>query len=147
SSGGNSNFLVFNRGGSTLWETNTVHAGAFEVVQQTDANVVMYQSGGGVPWASNQVSGPYASLCDDPYYGRLTAMKTWMRPHKDLWGADYSSFQTTLGQCGGACALDANCHAFTYYGGWCYLKNGQPSESNLSNAFSGRKLIGNYAWY
>jgi hypothetical protein len=146
-SGGNGNFLVLSRSGSTLWETDTWSSGSYTVVQQTDANVVMYVSGGSVPWASNQVSEGWGDMCNHPDYPNLVGMKTWMRPHKDLWGADYASGATTLGNCGSWCATDANCHSFTYYGGWCYLKNGQPSESNLTNAFSGRKLSGNYTWY
>ena len=144
SEGGNANFLVLSRSGYTLWETNTWASSAHTVVQQIDANVVQYGPGGSVPWASNQMDGPYSDICASvPHVG----MKTWMRPHRDLAGMDYWWGSTTLGQCGSYCATDANCHAFTYYNGVCWLKNGQPSQTNLANAFSGRKLIGNYTWY
>jgi hypothetical protein len=147
SEGGNANFLVLSRAGNTLWETNTWSSGAHTVVQQSDANVVMYASGGAVPWANNQMAGPYANQCEDEYYGRLSGTKTWMRPHRDLGGSDYDHFPTTLGQCGSYCARDANCRSFTYYNGVCWLKNSHPNESTLSNAFSGHKLIGNNTWY
>ena len=144
-SGGNANFLVLSRAGNTLWETNTWGTGAYEVVQQVDAHVVMYASGGYVPWASNQVYPQRSSLCSDAYYGRLVGMKTKMRAHKDLWGADYAAGPSpTLGNCGSSCATDPNCHSFTYYNGWCYLKNGQPAESYLPYAYSGRKMNSNH---
>ena len=141
--GGNANFLVFNRGGSTLWETNTWASGAHTVVQQTYANVVMYAGGGYVPWASNQVSEGWGNMCNHPNDPNLVGMKTRMRPHRDLFGADYASAQTTLGQCGSWCATDAACRSFTFLNGWCFKKNAQPAESFLQNAFSGRKMIGN----
>jgi hypothetical protein len=151
--GGNANFLVFNRHGSTLWETNTWASGGHSVVQQSDANVVMYASGGVVPWANNQINGPYADNCAN---SNLSGTKTRMRPHRNLNGSDYRRIPevgqpgatiTTLGACGSFCARDANCRSFTFYNGVCWLKNSQPAETNLSNAFSGRKLIGNNAWY
>jgi hypothetical protein len=142
---GNANFLVFSRTGSTLWETNTWSSDSFEVVQQIDANVVMYQSGGGVPWASNQMSGPFNDICGSSGF---SGTKTWMRPHKNLNGMDYwHDAIPTLGECGRSCATDTNCRSFTYYQGVCWKKSGQPTETVLTNAFSGRKMVGNHTKY
>jgi hypothetical protein len=159
SQGGNANLLVLNRAGTVLWESDTWSSGSYEVVQQTDANVVMYAGGGYVPWASNQVFGG-SFMCNPDGTGPngLVGMKTRMMLNKDLFGMDLTGFPSpTLGQCGSACATNASCHAFTYWNGTCFLKSGQPSGTdcsngracvkNLSGATSGRKLVGNYTWF
>jgi len=140
------NFVVYNSGGYASWATNTVSRGGSTVVQQGDANLVMYGNGAAI-WASNiSVSGAYNCGPDGRAPNGFYGEKTRVWNNVDLWGDDLpggASQQNRYNFCGALCADRADCQAFTWYNGWCYLKGGPGAAYTLAGAVSGRKMAFN----
>jgi len=133
------NFVLssFN-GGAALWTTGTSNAGGVSLKQQSDANVVMTNSGGGLVWNLGLVK---------PISGNCVSAPKWttdttVLANTDLPGADLtSSASPHIGDCGGKCAANASCNAWTWVpgsGGWCYLKSSVPASTNAPGMMSGR---------
>ena len=53
SMGANGNLSVVNKGGKTIWQTNTAGSGATYAAFQTDGNLVLYNNSGLAKWQSN----------------------------------------------------------------------------------------------
>lgn len=129
---------------ATKSNISTVNACELECIKDTDCRAWSYDPNGKACNLKSKITTwtPSASL--------TSGIRPRFEVDVDRNGSDLFTFMvpdapdgkltTSAAICAGACGLDSRCASYTYANKTCYLKNGVPKTSTLTNAVSGVKL-------
>jgi hypothetical protein len=145
------NFVIYNWSDAPVWATGTAYGtGSRETIyQQNDGNLVIDGTGGLPIWASGAHTQPFYLGCPQS----LSAMGefTYVNYNRNLYGGDYKSIVLPTPRaswCGGYCAADSQCKAYTYVppgvqqaNAVCWLKSSVPAASSAPGLISGWKTV------